>query len=192
MPATFEWEAFARLAGALEALSEFDAFPLMEQWESIVTEGNRRGVLSGRDGFDQPMPALQYRGGAGRRTANRRVPDYGTTLHAATDPAAAAGDNLTSAQYRALTGPRLAPRREASRAVKNLHTQVLSDGSGRWEVVGAWSDVVSRKGVPFLPFHFAGAGRLPRYDLRPVRPQDLQFCSVALAAFVKDHYLSRF
>jgi hypothetical protein len=37
-------------------------------------------------------------------------------------------------------------------------------------VVGAWEDVLSKQGVPFLPFHFRGEGRLPVRDIAGLRP----------------------
>lgn len=188
MPSEFSWPGFAKLQDGLQTLQNFDATPLMERWEDIIVEGNRRGVLSGVDGFDNPAPPLQYRGGAGKPTGNRRVPNYGTTTHETTGfgpYATGLHDNLTTAQYRRLTGPRLAPRREQSRIIKNLHTRIDHNPSaGTWAVIGAWADVVSAKGVPFLEFHFKGMGRNPRYDLTEVRPQDLQFCLNALQSFM--------
>jgi hypothetical protein len=196
MPLGIDWPGFEALDGGLHALTAFDAAPLMERWCDILVEGNRRGVLSGRDGFDRPMPALKYRGGAGKATANRRVPDFGTTRHETTGHgpyAAGLHDNLTSWQYRQLSGPRLAPRGEASRVIKNLHTEVRHDpATDTWEAIGAWAEVVSTRGVPFLPFHFDGDGHNPRYDLRPVRPRDRELAVNALRAFVKEQFLNRF
>lgn len=198
MPATFtvQWPDWSRFDAGLKALSEFDARPLMERWADIIVEGNRRGVLAGLDGNDRPMPPLRYRGGAGKKTANRRVPAYGTTRHASTGYgpySTGLHDNLTTAQYLELTGPRLAPRRERSRVIKNLHTEIRSDPpAGTWEVVGAWAEVVSVKGVRFLSYHFNGTGRLPRYDLRPIRPKDREFALNALRAFVRGLFLVRF
>ena len=201
----FDGSGLDRMVQGFEAVTSFDAMPLMKRWEDIVVEGNRRGVLAGLDGRNQRMPPLQYRDGGGKRTKNRRAPQYGTGLHdtsGAGPYAAGLHDNLTSSQYRQLTGPRLAPRGEASRVIKNLHTEIRSfPTEGRWEVVGAWyqkeggslgSSVVSVKGVPFLIYHFEGQGRNPKYDLRPVRPEDLKFAANALRAFVKEHFLSHF
>jgi phage gpG-like protein len=64
-------------------------------------------------------------------------------------------------------------------------------GHGRegnqWFATGAWFEVVSNRGVPFLEAHFTGAstGRghavhLPRRDLRGVRPQGRQEAVAAL------------
>jgi hypothetical protein len=193
--ASIEWTQFGQLDATFTALIEFDAMPLMERWADIIVEGNRRGVLAGLDGHNNPMPALQYRDGKGKKTRNRQVGHYGTTVFETTGfgpHRAGLHDNLTTALYSQLTGPRLAPRGEASRVIKNLHTEIRNLDGGTWEVVGAWLQVVSNEGVPFLPFHFEGDGRLPRYDLRPVRPEDLQFAANALRAFVKDQFLRSF
>src|SRR5262252_4562742 len=115
MPVGVEWAGYPALQDGLQALAAFDATLLMNRWEEILTEGNRRGVLSGIDGYDRPMPPLKYRTGAGKRTANRRVPLYGTTKFGTTGHgpyATGLHDNLTTAQYQELSGPRLAPRRE--------------------------------------------------------------------------------
>lgn len=192
---TVDWPDFGRLDQCLTALADFDAMPLMERWADIVVEGNRRGVLSGLDGHDRPMPPLKYRDGKGRPTANRKAGLYGTTAHGTTGRgpyATGLHDNLTTRQYQDLAGPRLAPRREQSRAVTNLHTEIRHPAPDVWEVVGAWLEVVSEDGVSFLPFHLEGTARLPRYDLRPVRPKDLQAAANALRAFLKEQFFAGF
>jgi hypothetical protein len=196
MPPQVTWPGYEGFLAGLTSTTQLDAAPLMQRWCDIIVEGNRRGVLKGVDGFNQPMTPLKYRNGAGKRTSNRRVPDYGTTLHesSGTGPfATGLHDNLAGWQYRQLTGPRLAPRREASRVIKNLHTRIDHNPStGEWFALGAWYEVVSQKQVPFLPFHFNGMGRNPRYDLRPVRPEDRQFCLNALTAFMSEHFRKSF
>lgn len=197
----FEWVGYAAFDAGLAAAANFDPMPLLDNWAAVIVEGNRRGVLGGRDGFDNPMPALQYRNGKGKRTANRKVPDYGrvyTSTPSNADyipkgPYASGHDlNLTSSQYKLLTGPRLAPRRDESRVITQLYTEIRQVDDHTWEVVGAWGDVVSAKGVPFLMYHFTGAGHNPRYDLRPVRPRDLQFCRNFLDAYAKQHFFASF
>ena len=196
MPANVDWPGYDALQANLSHLTQFDARPLMERWKDIVVEGNRRGVLAGVDGHDNPMPPLKYRDGKGRNTRHRKVGAAGTSLHDATGRgpyATGLHDNLTTEQYRKLTGPRLAPRRDGSRAIKNLRTRIDHDpASNEWSVIGAWHQVVSVKGVEFLPFHFRGDGRLPKYDLRPVREKDRQFALNALRAFVTQLFRSRY
>lgn len=187
--ATVEWPGLPKLLKQLNNVANLDCMPLMERWAATIVEGNRAGVLSGRDGFDRPMTPLRYRNGAGRKTSNRRVPNYGTTRHQAT--AIGQNDNLTTTEYQKLTGPRLAPRGESSRVIKNLHTEIRHPEPNRWEAVGAWFNVISARGVPFLPFHFSGTRRLPRYDLRPVRPKDYEFCLNAAKAFLKAAFLGQ-
>lgn len=191
-----EWPDWSRTDEALDALAEFDASDLMERWADILVEGNRRGVLSGQDGNGDPMPPLKYRDGRAKKTPNRRAGDFGTTRYETTGAgpyATGLHDNLTRAQYEQLTGPRLAPRREKSRVIKNLHAELRSNpAAGEWEAVAAWAEVVSVEGAPFLPYHFDGSGRLPKYDLRPVRPEDVRLALNALEAFVRGLFLVRF
>lgn len=187
MATGFEWAGFQRFDSGLQALTEFDAYPLMEQWCAIEQEGNRRAVLSGLDGYNRPAPPLVYRFGIGKKTKNRRVPLFGTTLHQS------GGDALTRAEYEELGGPRLAPRGDASHIIKNLHQEVRHFAAeNRWEAVCAWEAFLDKNGNDIFTYHFLGQGHNPRYDLRPVRPEDIQFCENALRAFVKQEYLSRF
>jgi hypothetical protein len=188
MTSRVEWQGLPKLVKQLRNMTNLDCTPLMNDIGLILVEGNRRGVLSGLDGFDQPMDPLRYRGGAGVKTANRQKPHYGTTRYAS---AGGTGGGLTSSQYRQLTGPRLAPRGEASRVIKNLHVEVQNPAPGRWVTVAAWHHVVSAKGVDFLKYHFAedrGKATFPRYDLRPIRPRDFQFCLNKTAAFAKANF----
>lgn len=181
--AGIEWPGYSRLDADFAAIVDYDATPLMFDWCQHLVEGNRRGVLSGLDGNNNPMPPLKYRGGAGKKTRNRRVPDYGTTLHAP------GGDALNSAEYRLLTGPRLAPRREQSHAIADLFTEVRAfPAERRWEAVAAWGPFTTDDGRSILEFHFEGMGHNPKYDLRPVRPEDLKFCENALKAFLKEQF----
>lgn len=169
--ATDPWPGFDAIRQRLHGLVDPDASPLVEDWERIIQEGNRRGVLQGVDGFGQPMPALRYRNGFGNpNKQNRKGRGFGKAAKESRY------DNLTTAEYRRLTGPRLAPRRLQSRVIRNLETGHGRDPGNRfqWFAVGAWDNVVNAKGEKFLMAHFAPrpGSRLPRYDLRPVRPED--------------------
>lgn len=183
MGLTIEWPGLAKLTARLDLIKRHDPLPVLTKWEAIIVEGNRRGVLAGLDGNDQPAPPLKYRGGAGKPTRNRQAATFGKSRFAATGRglfASGLHDNLSRAEYQKLTGPRLAPRREQSRSIKNLKTEIRRPSEGRWEVIGAWDDVVSVRGRKFLGAHFNGSRNLPQYDLRPVRPKDWQFCVNAL------------
>ena len=97
-------------------------------------------------------------------------------------------NNLTSAQYRLLGGPPLAPRDQFSRVITNLKVTIGGppNGSPNWYAEGAWDEVVNVQGQPFLKFHFDGTGRLPRRDLRGVRPQGVAKAIDALRNWAKD------
>jgi hypothetical protein len=198
MPLTVEWPGLAKLTAQMVKISNYDPMPVLQKWEDIIVEGNRRGVLSGLDGLDQPMPPLQYRNGKGKRTANRKGGangEFGKARFNATGRgpfATGLHDNLTTAEYQKLTGPRLAPRRDQSRVIKNLKTEIRMPSPGRWEVIGSWDDVVSVKGVKFLGAHFEGRHpHIPWYDLRPIRPRDWQFCVNALRADTRQLFFNR-
>lgn len=202
MASRVEWVRFSDLTKQLETLKRCDCTPLLPQWSQILVEGNRRGVLSGVDGNDQPMPPLKYRPkqgtAAGKKTSNRQVPNYGTARFQSTGAgpfATGLHDNLLTRQYELLTGPRLAPRGDASRVIKNLHDQSQADpANGRYECILAWFQVISTKGKPFLIYHFdpESGSHLPKYDLRPIRRADFAFCMNALRAFAKKTFLDRF
>ena len=96
-----------------------------------------------------------------------------TTYQPLASRASSANNNLSTRQYKRLSGPPLAPRREASRVISNLRTRHRVQG-GALVVEGFWDDVVSAKGRPFLHAHFTGTNNLPRRDLRGVRPAGMR------------------
>lgn len=183
--ATVEWPGYNRLRAALATLADPDASALMRNWERIIVEGNRRGVLSGLDGNDQPMAPLKYRGGAAKATRNRKGPRFGA------NPKFSSLHQPTTREYQQMTGPRLAPQYANSRVIMNLRTGHGRDPVNRyqWFAVGEWDEVVNEKGVAFLPFHFAEdrgrAVHLPRYDLRPVRPADKRLAQREMVKWAK-------
>lgn len=185
MPASYSWGGFDALSRKLAKLKDPDASPLMEQWERIIVEDNRKGVLAGTDKDDRPMPPLKYRGGSGAKTKGRKGGTRGTVAVGANNPGT--GGNLTTAEYQKLTGPRLAPRGAQSRVITNLHTGSGRDpgNANRWFAVGAWADVVTKAGKKLLPYHFDGVGRNPQYDLRGVRAWGQKQAREALRQWVE-------
>lgn len=178
-----------------------DATDLMASWMKIIDDDNRRGVLAALDKDGNPMTPVTYRpkpGSKGRLTgAQRNNPKKGARRGVfaglGTHPAGT-NNNLTSAEYRRLAGPPLAPRGAFSRVITNLRPRYGRLTSGVWEAVGYWDEVVSRKGKRFLHYHFNGAtggGKkrnvvLPRRDLRGVRPPGLEKARKALKAWAID------
>jgi hypothetical protein len=59
-------------------------------------------------------------------------------------------------RYAGATGPPLAPFGNLSRVISHFRAQVFKRG-GKYKIVAGWENVVSSKGVPFLPFHDQGA-----------------------------------
>jgi hypothetical protein len=160
---------------------------LGEALEKILVEDNRAGVLAGLDKDGNPLEPTTYRdSGGGAAYKRRRGKAMGTVDLAAFKGFGLGGTNgnLTRKEYQVLTGPPLAPRGENSRVIANLRTR--HSWSGKELVVeGAWLDVVSAKGVPFLIAHFQGRNRLPRRDLRGVRPSGRKAARTKVAEWAK-------
>lgn len=105
-------------------------------------------------------------------------------------------DNLTTKEYKQLTGPPLAPRGEASRVITNY--LVNQTTSSPWIVEGAWVDILSRKGVPFIHAHFIGAGcgknmatQLPVRNLVGIRQWGRDQIQRALRDWIRDELLAQ-
>jgi len=143
-----------RIERYVMGLGEIAYEPLMNEWEHILQEDNRRSAMAGLDGSGQPLQPVTYRPKPVKRV------NY-TILR---------NNNLTSSHYRSLSGPPLAPRGERSRIVTNFRTASAELSDGRWTAIGAWEDVLSVHGVSFLRYHFTGSGNLPVRDLRGIRP----------------------
>jgi hypothetical protein len=174
--AKFDFAALGWLRGRLQALAHPDPTPLLVQWRRVIEEDNKRGVLAGQDKDGRPLAAVTYRPkGTPLRWGKRRQASH---LAAGSVPE---HNNLTSAQYRRLGGPPLAPRGVNSRVIQNLSTSHGYDSSkGVYYADGAWFDIVSRTGFPFLPV------LLKPWPLDGLRPQGRQRCVAALQRWGRD------
>jgi hypothetical protein len=160
----------------------------MLRWMIVMEEDNRKGILQGLDGFGVPMVPVTYRPkGAGSLKPNKAQRGGAKANAKAGAFQGGIGGNLTSREYRLLGGPPLAPRGQFSRVITNFKTTYTDprQGGKEWAVVGAWDDVVNKNGVHFLPFHFNGTGRLPRRDLRGIRPAGMAKAMDALRNWVR-------
>lgn len=174
------WPKHDRLMRRLQSLRTADFRPLFETWLDVIVEDNRAGVLSGLDKDGNRMVPVKYRTGIARPTRFRSGSAMGANggRFARRTPA--------GIDYRSLTGPPLAPRGANSRVITNLKRRPVRGKAGEWTVACGWDGVISRRGVPFLSYHFHGAGRLPRRDLRGVRPQGVRRCVAYLKAYTQD------
>ena len=186
MPATstVDVSGLERLKKRFSKIANANATPLMVTWCKIIDEDNRKGVLAGLDKDGNPMRAVTYRPVTkkppkltdAQRNNVARKKRRGKYAGFGANPAGV-NNNLTPAEYRLLDGPPLAPRRAFSRVITNLLTRFGQTAKGSWEAIGYWNEIVSRKGVKFLQYHFDGAplargkGRLPKRDLRGLRPE---------------------
>lgn len=197
MPSIVNLDGLDNLIGRIKALEHMDARGLMQTWCSkTIPDDNRKGVLAGLDKDGNPMkpvtyrptvakpkkPSAQQRNGASVRIKAGTFGGFGPH-------AAGLHNNLTSAEYRKLGGPPLAPRGQFSRVITNLTTdtnyEVSNDGRV-WTAFCVWLDVVSTRGVPFLSAHFRGVGRLPKRDLAGVRPEGRALARKQLIAWASD------
>ena len=176
----FNLDDIARFAARIKLLnlSEADVAPLLENYERIMEEDNRKGVLAGTDKNGIAAPPLRYRPiNARKMTLEDRLgqrPNLRRGKYAGLQPATGnmlANNNLTTSAYRKLDGPRLAPRKQFSRVITNVEISSLPDVTkrGAYVVILAWKDIVTPKGKHFLINHFTGRGQ-SLYDLRGVRP----------------------
>ncbi len=156
----------------------------------IMEDDNRKGILAGTDKDGGYMLATTYRPKGKGRYADARQKNNAKGRRGAFSgfgPAAAGlHNNLTSAEYRKLNGPPLAPRRGFSRVITNYVTVPFVEGPLRFGVIGTWLNVVDAKGRPFLKHHFEGKGRLPKRDLRGVRPEGRAKLRKAFIAWASD------
>lgn len=169
--------ATERMIERLRAIKDVmkHAGPLMKSIERRIEEGHRAGVLAGTDKNGNPAPPLTYRpiGIAAKLTVAQRLGQEPRKTKG--KYFGGIGANLTTAEYRRLDGPRLAPRRQYSRIITNFGTVSWRRPDGSWIAIGGWADIVSRKGFRFLPVHFDGLplgrhGPQKQYDLRGIRP----------------------
>jgi hypothetical protein len=173
--------ALDTIIGQCQRFRSPDVRPLLTKWERRIPEDNERGILAGTDCFGHPMPAVTYRpiGDKPRKfsRADQQRHLSGFSAIGGGRREETSGNNLTSAQYRRLAGPPLAPRGNLSRVVTNLRTQQgYDDSRGVYFAIASWFDIVSRKGREFILAHFIGARTghttLPIRDLRGIRPAD--------------------
>ena len=161
-------EITGRLKRMLDALTDPDFSTLMTQIEYAIQEGHIRGVMAGTDGKGRPMTPTSYRMSKNaplRRNRTIRNARFGA-------PGITENDNLTTAEYVKLKGPPLAPRGLNSRVIRNFATESGLDSDG-WYVTAYLVGIISRKGIPFMQYHFNGEGHLPKRDLRGIRPDTM-------------------
>lgn len=183
----FDGSGLGRLSERLAKLVDPDARPLMDSWMLIIERDNRQGVLAGTDKDGNPMIPVTYRPkNAAKLGKSQKNGARGTGRFAGFGPhAAGLHNNLSSTEYRRLTGPPLAPRGKFSRVITNLRV-AWERFAESWVAFGYWDEVVSKKGVHFLPFHFDGEGHLPKRDLRGVRPGGREKAARAARAWAID------
>jgi len=164
---------FGKLTRILDRIAKADPQPLMMKYRRILEEDNKYGVLNQIAGDDSPIAPVTYRPdrkkkaitwSKGRQRGMKKKSAYTGMFEES------AYNNLSHQQYRLLSGPALAPRGLSSRLITNYRTAHGHSGK-RWFAVGAWFDIVSGKGKPFMLGHFTGSGRNKRRDHRGLRTE---------------------
>lgn len=193
--ATLDVSGLDRLHERFRRLANPDATPLMKTFMDIIDDDNRRGILAGTDKDGNPLVAVTYRPkpSALRLTAQQKNnPKRGARRGAFAglgQQPAGLNNNLSSSEYRRLSGPPTAPRGAFSRVITNLKTEFGRISTHVWEAIGYWDQVVNRQGKTFLHYLFQGQGRfgaIPARDLRGVRPEGVRKAREAARAFVID------
>lgn len=185
MPSSINIDGLIKLSTKFQSLAagfngtnirDLNATPLMFTWRKIMAEDNREGILQGLDKDGVPLTAITYRPKPPGPLKPNEKQRGGKPLRAREGAfQGGAAGNLSSMEYRLLGGPPLAPRGQFSRVITNFKTTHTdpSAGAKQWQVIGFWDDVVSKKDVHFLPYHFKGTAKLPKRDIRGVRPNSM-------------------
>jgi hypothetical protein len=198
----------------LRSLARLDASRLMDRWEDLVVEDNRRGIMQGLDKDGVPLapvtyrpvvkPAVRVSKSVKGESAYQKHTRYQFRLgqnpklkqgefHGRGAFISGINNNLSTAEYQLLGGPPLAPRDQFSRVITNLKTTYTSPSHGarQWAVIAAWDEVVNRKGQRFLHYHFDGIGQ-KRRDLRGIRPAGVAKAREALRNWarltIREHF----
>ena len=132
--------------------------PLLDDFYRVIVEDNRRGVMMGIDKNDKPAPTLKYRNAAkiqsgARKTSTGMFGVQEGSRFKGMAPRAGnmlSNNNLTTAQYRKMTGPRQAPRRDSSRIIANLKKRDHQFDGKSWIVEAYWDQYVTPKNQPIL------------------------------------------
>lgn len=161
-----DWHDIDSLQGKLDQLVNPDMTPIMMLLEQVIYTDNRDGILAGTDGHGAPMPTtiretLPEGHDVFYKLPNGKIGHYWQAGRSGTHPEDGSGKPLD-------------PHGLDSRVIANLRTGHFMDSPGEWIVFGAWENVLSSKGVEFLPFHFQGQGRLPVRDLASLRPDGVK------------------
>lgn len=155
-------EGMRRLSNRIHELGEAVRLDRSEFRQSVqpilreLDQMNQQDRLRGVDREGKPLIPVTYRPkGKGQVVDGPRRAKFSARSNYG---------NLTTSQYRVLTGPALAPRNRQSRVVSNFGVG-FEFFRGSWRLRAGWRDVLDRKGKPFLHLHFLGSGKLPKRDL---------------------------
>ena len=183
MRITLETLGLDHLIERFRRLQDPDARLLMLRFTELIRKSNQRGAIEGTDKDDSLLLEVTY----------RPVPEFvGPRKRGKAGPFAGleadAFGNLTSSEYRHLTGKPVAPRGLDSRIVTNLKTEFDHPTPGEWVAYGYWDQVVARDGdTQFLNYLFDGDPPMPGpRDFRGVRPPEFEEARESAKAWLMD------
>ena len=185
-------ELTGRLQKMLYSIVHPDFSNLMNSIRVAMDEDHVKGIMAGKDKDGNTTTPVTYRNGVIDRKLVKAMKKQAINNWRYQAPIAidAADANLTTAEYKKLSGPPLAPRGLNSRIIRNYATQAGFDGNNWW-VEAALIDIVNKKGNPFMQYHFEGSGRLPQRDMRGIRPEGMTKIRKLVALEIRRQFFER-
>ena len=184
------YEITGRLQKMLFSIENPDFSDLMNSIRVVIDEDHVKGIMAGKDKDGNTTTPVTYRTGIVSPLKSRGKNGQTIKNWRFQGPLATSDDNLTTSEYRKLTGPPLAPRGLNSRIVRNYQTAAGVDGKNWW-VQATLVNVLNRKGKPFMHYHFEGSGRLPQRDMRGVRPEGRERIRRLVALEIRRQFFNR-
>jgi len=197
MAISLNLETTGRLQKMLYAIQNPDFRNLMLSIEKVMDADHAKGVIEGKDKDGNTMKPVTYRGGNAvpmsplvLKRKNRNKETFRNWRFQGPIDRDANDANLSTSEYKKLTGPPLAPRGLNSRIIRNYFTHSGFDGK-TYFAEAVLVDILSKKGIPFMQYHFDGEGRLPKRDLRGVRPEGMLKIRKLVALEIRRQFFER-
>lgn len=189
MSIRLNYEITGRLQKMLFAIEHPDFSDLMNSVRVVMDEDHIKGIMAGKDKDGNKTTDVTYRTGVASPLKSRGKNKQTIKNWRFQGPLSTSDDNLTTSEYRKLTGPPLAPRGLNSRIIRNYQTAAGFDGK-EWWVEAALVNVLDRKGEPFMHYHFDGDG-LPQRDMRGIRPEGRERIKRLVALEIRRQFFDR-
>lgn len=190
MSIRLNYEITGRLQKMLFAIEHPDFSDLMNSVRVVMDEDHVKGIMAGKDKDGNKTADVSYRDGKASPLKSKGKSRQTIKNWRNQEPLSSSEDNLTTSEYRKLTGPPLAPRGLSSRIIRNFQTEAGFDGKN-YTATASLVNVLDRKGEPFMHYHFDGAGRLPQRDMRGIRPEGRERIKRLVALEIRRQFFDR-